>query len=73
MEKRDNNQDETPLVGLKADVEEISFGVFSQTTPKSNPLRSFINGFICSIFTSPIVNVMPMQTPFNIPNKSTSR
>jgi hypothetical protein len=73
MEKRNNNQDETPLAGLKAYVEEIGFGVFSQTTPKSNPLQSSINGFICSIFTSPFANVMPMQTPFNIPNKSTSR
>jgi len=34
MEKRDNNQDETPLAGLKVDVEEIGFGVFSQTTLK---------------------------------------
>ncbi len=29
MEKKDNNQDETPLAGLNADVEEIGFGVFS--------------------------------------------
>lgn len=73
MEKRDNNKDETPLADLKANVEEIGFGVFSWTTPKSNPLQSSMNGFICSIFTSPITNAMPMQTPPNIPNKSTSQ
>jgi hypothetical protein len=29
VEKRDNNKDETPLADLKANVEEIGFGVFS--------------------------------------------